>query len=149
MKIFDGTLDTLSKALDVRLQRHGVLAGNVANANTPGFAPREVDFAAAMASAGGPAAGGAGSPGIAASSVPAHEGFLPMGAQASPPMGALPAPLLTSSSTVTSNGLDGNKVDVDRTMVEIATNALQYAAASRAAGKKLAMLRYVASDGNA
>ena len=147
MKLFDGTLDTLSKALDVRLQRHGVLAGNVANANTPGFAPREVDFAAAMAAApGGSAAAG----GLAAPSAPAHEGFIPMGsAPATPAMGSLPAPLLTNSSTVTANGLDGNKVDVDRTMVEIATNALQYAAASRAAGKKLGMLRYVASDGQA
>jgi len=146
MKLFDGTLDTLSKALDVRLQRHGVLAGNVANANTPGFAPREVDFAAAMAAApGGQAAGG-----LAQASAPAHEGFLSTGAPAAPPpIGALPAALLTNSSTVTANGLDGNKVDVDRTMVEIATNALQYAAASRAAGKKLGMLRYVASDGQA
>jgi flagellar basal-body rod protein FlgB len=43
---------------------------------------------------------------------------------------------------------DGNTVDLDRTMVAMAENALQYSAAARAAGKKLALLRYVASDGN-
>jgi flagellar basal-body rod protein FlgB len=44
-------------------------------------------------------------------------------------------------------GLDGNGVDLDRTMVELSRNALLYGASSRSAGKKLAILRYVASDG--
>jgi flagellar basal-body rod protein FlgB len=43
---------------------------------------------------------------------------------------------------------DGNTVDLDRTMVAMAENAIQYGASARAAGKKLAILRYVASDGN-
>jgi len=33
-------------------------------------------------------------------------------------------------------------------MVAMAENALQYGASARAAGKKLAILRYVVSDGN-
>ena len=40
------------------------------------------------------------------------------------------------------------KVDLDRTMVALAENGLQYGASARAAGKKLAILRYVSSDGN-
>jgi flagellar basal-body rod protein FlgB len=40
-------------------------------------------------------------------------------------------------------------VDLDRTMGAIAENAIQYGAAAKAAAKKLAILRYVASDGNA
>ena len=43
--------------------------------------------------------------------------------------------------------LDGNRVDADRTMAALAENALQYGAATRVASKKLALLRYVASDG--
>ena len=35
-----------------------------------------------------------------------------------------------------------------QTMVAMAENGLQYGAAARAAGKKLAILRYVANDGN-
>ena len=46
-------------------------------------------------------------------------------------------------------GLDGNAVDLDRTMGAIAENAIQYGAAAKAAAKKLAILRYVASDGQA
>jgi len=44
--------------------------------------------------------------------------------------------------------LDGNTVDLDRTMVAMAENALQYGASARAAGRKLAILKYVASDGS-
>jgi flagellar basal-body rod protein FlgB len=46
-------------------------------------------------------------------------------------------------------GLDGNAVDVDRALAAVAENAIQYNAAARAAQKKLAILRYVASDGAA
>ena len=42
---------------------------------------------------------------------------------------------------------DGNRVDLDRTMTALAENGLEYSAGSRAASKKLAILRYVASDG--
>ena len=137
MKLFDATLDALSRSMDARLLRHSVLAGNLANANTPGYEPRDVDFGKALAAVTPPEL-------PASPSMPAHEGFLPLNAAATP---ALPATL--TSGAASSASLDGNKVDADRTMVEMATNALQYSAAAKAAGKKLALLRYVASDGNA
>ena len=37
-------------ALQVRAQRMGVLASNIANASTPGFKARDIDFRAALAS---------------------------------------------------------------------------------------------------
>ena len=37
-------------ALEVRAQRMGVLASNIANASTPGFKARDIDFKAALAS---------------------------------------------------------------------------------------------------
>lgn len=39
------------QALSVRSQRMGVLASNIANASTPGFKAKDVDFRAALASA--------------------------------------------------------------------------------------------------
>ena len=45
-------------ALAVRSQRMGVLASNIANASTPGFKARDIDFKAALASAEGDKAGG-------------------------------------------------------------------------------------------
>jgi flagellar basal-body rod protein FlgB len=138
MKLFDPTLDLLSRAMDARMLRHGVLAGNLANAETPGYQPRDVDFNAALAQA---------TPGAAmpAPAMPAHEGFIPVGT----PAPAAPAGPAIVESGATSASMDGNKVDADRTLVALAQNALQYGAAAKAATKKLALLRYVASDGNA
>jgi flagellar basal-body rod protein FlgB len=39
------------KALELRSQRMGLLASNIANAATPGYKARDIDFAAAMRSA--------------------------------------------------------------------------------------------------
>ena len=48
MKVFDTTLARLERALDVRLVRQNVLSTNVANVDTPGFRPKDVDFTASM-----------------------------------------------------------------------------------------------------
>jgi flagellar basal-body rod protein FlgB len=132
VKIFDGTLSTLERSLDARLTRHEVLAGNLANANTPGFTPRDVDFAAAMAAAspGAPGASGAG-------------GDIPLALAGTAV--AVGSPVVAAQDG--SAGLDGNAVDVDRTLAAVAENAIQYGATARAVQKKLAILRYAASDG--
>lgn len=49
MRLFSDSLATLERSLEVRGQRHAVLAGNVANADTPGFKPLDIDFETAMA----------------------------------------------------------------------------------------------------
>jgi len=139
VRIFDATLTTLERALDVRLARQTVLAGDVANADTPGYQPRDLDFAAAMAAA---------SPGPARP--PALEGTLRAGDVALSAAGALtPAAPEQFIAAVpgAGAGLDGNAVDLDRALVAASENALQYGAAAKAAGKKLAILRYAANDG--
>ena len=45
-------------ALEVRSQRMGVLASNIANASTPGFKARDIDFKSALASLETDGAGG-------------------------------------------------------------------------------------------
>lgn len=127
MKLFDD-LATLERALDVRGQRHTVLAGNLANADTPGFAPLDVDYQAAMAAAETASSGAAGAG---------------QGAAAS----ALPSATTAAMELAGRAGPDGNTVDLDKTMIALAENGMQYGAAARAAAKKLAILRYVASDG--
>jgi flagellar basal-body rod protein FlgB len=139
MRVFDSTLSHLERSLDVRLVRQNVLSADVANIDTPGFKPKDVDFTATMAAIEGAAR---------------DEGGV-----------SLPTPPTLGGATSETNGisakdlpivdvaaggasLDGNTVDLDRTMVAMAENALQYAASARAAGKKLAILRYVVSDGN-
>ncbi len=142
MKIFDTTLTRLEQSLDVRLVEHNVLAGNVANADTPGYRPKELDFTQAMAAAQQVSV----SDGMAATD-PRH-----MDASG----GAMEGSRATNAATMmirqgggASPSIDGNEVDVDRVMAGLAENGLQYGASAKAAGKKLAILRYVVSDGAA
>jgi flagellar basal-body rod protein FlgB len=141
MKLFDRTLGTLERALDARLLRHNVLAGNLANSDTPGFVPRDVSFDAAMAQARQEGAGGP----RAVADGGLTPGDIPLGAAGGG--GAAGAgPALTAAAGA-GPGIDGNAVDADRALAALAENAVQYGAAARAAGKKLAILRYAASDG--
>jgi flagellar basal-body rod protein FlgB len=48
---FDSALGIHQKALALRSQRAEVLASNIANADTPGYKAREIDFKAALADA--------------------------------------------------------------------------------------------------
>ena len=139
MRIFDATLSTLERALDVRLARQSVLAGNVANADTPGFKPRELDFAGAMAAA---APGAVQAPGLAGASRPGDVPLASSGALAPSAPEQFVGEVAGSAA-----GLDGNAVDLDRTLAAVAENGLQYGVAARAASKKLAILRYAANDG--
>jgi flagellar basal-body rod protein FlgB len=139
VRIFDATLSTLERALDVRLARQSVLAADVANADTPGYRPRELDFAAAMAAA---VPGAAVAPSVEGLTRP---GDLPLAAAGS--LSHTAPERFVAEVPGAGAGLDGNAVDLDRTLVAVSENALQYGAAAKAAGKKLAILRYVANDG--
>ena len=44
----EGLFGIHGAALEIRAQRMGVLAGNIANAATPGYKARDIDFAAAL-----------------------------------------------------------------------------------------------------
>jgi flagellar basal-body rod protein FlgB len=48
--MFDNIFGIHEQALMVQGQRMGVLAGNLANADTPGFKARDIDFAAVLSS---------------------------------------------------------------------------------------------------
>jgi len=136
MRIFDATLSTLERSLDVRLSRQTVLAANLANANTPGFVQRDLDFAAAMAAATTPA--------VPEPVAAARPGELPLVSSA--PRPGAPEEFVSEVPTV-SPTLDGNGVDIDTASAAVAENALQYGAAAKAVARKLAILRYAASDG--
>ena len=140
MKVFDGTMARLERALDVRLVRQNVLASNMANVDTPGFKPKDVDFTASMVSIEGAARDNRGvplptPPTLALAGSSDYNGF---------PANELPI----VESQAGGGTFDGNTVDLDRTMVAMAENALQYSASARAISKKIGILRYVASDGN-
>lgn len=139
MKIFDATFSRLERSLDVRLVRHNVLAANIANIDTAGYKPKDVDFKAAMANAGN------GSTETVALSATAA-GHMGTAGGAGGDLTAAEVPVTDGNAGYAS--IDGNRVDLDRTMASLAENSLQYGASARAITKKLGILRYVTSDGN-
>lgn len=49
-KLFGGTLATTTKALDLRMERQGLLQSNIANMETPGYKEQDFSFAKVMES---------------------------------------------------------------------------------------------------
>ena len=98
------SLDFHSQALMLRAERQRLIAGNIANADTPGYQARDFDFAAALRAATGR------TDGIASSVMHA-------GGRLSPALRyAVPS----------QTNLDSNTVDMDRERSAFADNAVKY-----------------------
>jgi len=114
-------------ALVARAERQRVIASNIANADTPGYAARDIDFKAAMAAATGAprlAIGASALPGAA----PAHPAHIPL--RGAPGAGA--ASGATLGYTVQSQpAMDNNSVDLDRERASFVDNAVRYEATLR------------------
>jgi flagellar basal-body rod protein FlgB len=147
VKIFDATLSQLERSLDVRLMRHNLLSANLANVDTPGFRPKDLDFTAAMVSVENRSQDSATLEAVTTASGHMQIG-VPIGSASAQDGQLSPKDLPVVDLPSSNASLDGNTVDLDRTMVAMAENALQYGASARAAGRKLAILKYVASDGS-
>ena len=138
MRLFDRTTQLLENTLDVRLLRQNVLTSNIANADTPHYRPKDVNFARALEQAQTDL-----TPPIAGVE---RSGDMPLAVVHQPQLHPGPGSVIEDSGEG-APGLDGNRVDLERQMSSLAENGLQYGASARTVGKKLAILRYVASDG--
>ena len=114
------SLDFQGQALQLRSERQRLIASNIANADTPGYIARDMDFAKTLKAATGslPAAGA-----LATS----HAGHLGTGGAAG---GAKVAGELLYATPSQTN-LDRNTVDMDRERASFADNAIKYEATLR------------------
>lgn len=116
------TLDFQSRALVLRAERQQLLAGNIANADTPGYAARDFSFADAMGAVGDGSQGRIGMNRPADGRTDAHHIAL----------AATTAGGSDGGYTVqTQPSLDGNSVDLDRERAAFADNAVRYEATLR------------------
>ena len=120
-------LDFQAKALVVRAERQRVIASNIANADTPGYSGRDVNFKEAMESALGhettlrpSAPSGGTSDGV---THPRH-----IAIQSS--TGSLGASKL-DYTIQTQPAMDGNSVDLDRERANFVDNSVRYEATLR------------------
>jgi flagellar basal-body rod protein FlgB len=113
----DSYLGVHAQALGLREKRTELLARNLANADTPGYKARDLDFRAALAGAEGATA-----PGTLQTTTPGH-------------IGAVDATLAPGSTesflkyrTPLAPSLDGNTVDAQLEQAAFADNAVRYQA---------------------
>jgi len=116
MQRLTDALDFQAQALVLRAERQRVIASNIANADTPGYVARDMDFARALREATGAAQAVA-----PATTQPRHVA-LPAGARAE-------AQLLYTRPT--QDSLDRNSVDMDRERAAFADNTVKYEATLR------------------
>lgn len=122
----DRITSLLTSFLDVQSRRAEVVAGNVANADTPGYAAKELDFSDYLRRA-------------------AREAVAPRKPDNSP------APFTDNprviEQAVTSIGIDGNTVDAAREMSALADAGMQYLAGTQLLQSRLRTLRAAIREG--
>jgi flagellar basal-body rod protein FlgB len=128
------SLNFHGSALMLRAERQKVLAGNIANSDTPRFVARDFDFKAALAEATG-ARAGADQPGAPPAAAPApvaltHAGHLGGFGGGTGGPGRIDSTALKYRVTEQPS-LDGNSVDLDRERANFADNAVRYEAGLR------------------
>ena len=114
------SLDFQAQALTLRSERQRIIAGNIANADTPNYVAREMDFASALREATGAAA----SAGTMAGTGATNAAHIPLTLQSA---GAL---ALKYSAPAQTN-LDSNTVDMDRERASFVDNSVKYEATLR------------------
>ncbi len=114
-------LDFQGQALQLRSERQRLIASNIANADTPGYVARDMDFAKTLQAATGTLS-------AAATLATSHAGHIGSGA-AGLGGGNVASALLYATPAQTN--LDRNTVDMDRERASFADNAIKYEATLR------------------
>lgn len=112
MNLFDTTQLAIERAMTGAAMRHTALSDNIANANTPGYTPKEVDFHSAL------------------------QGALGEGREALETM----TPEVETDSTAQIRA-DGSGFDIDQQAAKLAANGLEYQALVSVASARSAVMR--------
>ena len=115
------SLEFQSQALVLRSERQRLLASNIANADTPGYVARDMDFRRALLAATGT--------GDAAAAMTGSTGTTPMAPLGSTDRGAPEGELVYALNS--QDGLDNTKVDMERERASWAENSIKYEATLR------------------
>lgn len=133
-QVFDTTLKALAASNKMRELRNNVIGANIANVETPGYKAKKLDFEDALKTAIDQEGVG----GLHTS----HKSHFLINKDA---VARLQADIYDNPEINVSN--DGNTVDMEKEMSNLFNNNLMYRAANQLINKKLAALRYAATDG--
>ncbi len=130
--VFDNTIGTLSQSMDLRLMKQNVVSSNIANADTPGFKAKEIDFEQELREALGE------TDELKLAGENPHHIVPREGEPISPEIYDDPNGV---------ESLDGNTVDRAAEMAKLAENQILYSSSVEAMKKKLGMVRYAITEG--
>ena len=131
--LFSPTITLLERLLDLRMERHTLIAGNLANADTPRYRAMDIAFEDSLRTA-------LARDGLAA---PLRTHLRHLSAFGQDRLAATPTLVPRKSASV---GNDLNTVDMDTEMTQLVQNQLLYNATAQLLSKKLGSLR-LAIDG--
>lgn len=132
---FDKTDAVLERSLNHRLNKHNVIVGNLTNANTPGYRAMGYDFESQLS-----AAVSEQDASMMRTTNSAHVRRPGLNGD-----GDVKADLFVKPTE--SIGNDGNTVDVDQEMADLAWNQTAYRATVELLNRKMAMMRYGINGG--
>jgi flagellar basal-body rod protein FlgB len=121
----DNITNLLQTFMDVQSRKAQVIAGNIANADTPGYVAKELDFNNYLKEA-------------------ARQSELPASQQNWDNLGSEPQVV---DQTPTAIGLDGNTVDTGREMAEMAQTGTNFNFGAKMLQSRLRLLRSAIREG--
>ncbi len=130
--LFDKTTNALQTSLAMRQLRHSVTASNIANAETPGYHAKKVDFEAALGRA-------LDIDGLRGMSTTDGQ-HIAVGGQSA----AVRPDVYENPEGAINN--DGNTVDLEKEMSALSENAILYKTALQLINKKMAALKYAIGE---
>ena len=122
-KLFGGSIDLTSKALDLLSDRQSVIQSNIANMDTPGYKAKDIPFAEVMKSA-------ANNQGNLQRTNPKH----------------MPAQQIEATNNGKTHQTKG-PVDIDEQMLKLSENQLRYEVATKIISKKFESLKFIIEEG--
>jgi flagellar basal-body rod protein FlgB len=111
------SLNFQANALSLRAERQRLIASNIANADTPGYVARDMDFAQALKEATGAVP-------VAGQMITTQTGHIQ-------PMAGARGEAGLRYATASQTNLDSNSVDMDRERATFAENSVKYEATLR------------------
>ncbi len=129
----DTTTQMLQKVLDLRTKNQQIIGSNIANAETPGYSAKSLEFEDQLKSA---------MSGKHTGSVTTHPNHIPL---QSTNLDQVEGTLTTRADN-TGIG-DENSVSVDQEMVKLSENQILYETAATMLKKKLSLLKYTINGG--
>lgn len=121
----DNITNLLQTFMDVQSRKAEVVAGNIANADTPGYVAKELEFGDYLREA-------------------ARQSELPSSQQNWDNLGTAPRVVEQTPTTI---GLDGNTVDAGREMAELSQTGMKFNFGAKMLQSRLRLLRSAIREG--